>query len=163
MCDRGCCLPHRHTRWLRAPHDVCPAIPRPARTVLETGTLSVPRMRSCRRASAQYAVTAERRCTACPCQVPGGWSGVEALACRAVVTAIGPPTVVCQGGLQQFDRFAKHTGIIIRIDLLELPIDDPELIKHRRHPVRCPEVEDRGDVLAFYNVLLHVRTPHDGE
>jgi hypothetical protein len=61
------------------------------------------------------------------------------------------------------DRCIQHTGIIIRIDLLEPAIDAPEFIKHCGHPIGCPEVEDRGDILPFHDVLLDVRPAHNGE
>ena len=61
------------------------------------------------------------------------------------------------------DGSVEHTGIIIRIDLLELPIDHPEFIKHHGDPIGRPEVKDRGDIFPFDNVLLDVRTTHNGE
>src|SRR5262245_5515753 len=61
------------------------------------------------------------------------------------------------------DCCIQHTGIIIRIDLLELAIDDPEFIKHRGDPIGRPEVKDRRDILPFHDVLLDVRTAHNGE
>jgi hypothetical protein len=87
-------------------------------------------------------------------------SNTESLAITCVT--LGSDTAG-RGSKVRCHRCIQHTGIIIRIDLLELPIDHPEFIKDHGDPIGRPEVKDRSDILPFHNVLLDVRPAHNGE
>ncbi|MGH8064066.1 MAG: hypothetical protein ACRERE_02270 [Candidatus Entotheonellia bacterium] len=64
--------------------------------------------------------------------------------------------LVSRTAFKLFNRFLENAWIVIRIALFELSINDSELVKNGGDTVRGPQVEDRGDVFPFDNMLRNL-------